>query len=100
LRILIDGLSGRAGGGLTYLRYMLPALVSEAPQHQFRVLLSPRYQADVLSRVPHDVELERTNLPPRPLWRRVLFLRGERVPPSAVPSRHDGAQCAPLRRHG
>jgi glycosyltransferase involved in cell wall biosynthesis len=77
LKILIDGLSARIGGGLTYLRYMLPALVSEGPQHRFRVLLSPRYQADVLSRVPHGMELERADLPPRPLWRRFLFLRRE-----------------------
>jgi glycosyltransferase involved in cell wall biosynthesis len=77
LRILIDGLSARVGGGLTYLRYMLPALVSEAPQHRFRVLLSPRYQADVLSHAPDGLELERADLPAGQIWRRFLYLRRE-----------------------
>ncbi|HJU88384.1 MAG TPA: glycosyltransferase family 1 protein [Gemmatimonadaceae bacterium] len=76
MKILIDALTAREGGGLTYLRQIVPALVRADPTHQYHVLLSPLYQSPLID------ELRRIATPmPVPLdsniVSRYLFLRRE-----------------------
>ncbi|MDQ3696646.1 MAG: glycosyltransferase family 4 protein [Gemmatimonadota bacterium] len=51
MNILIDALTAREGGGVTYVRELVPSLVRAAPEHVFHVLLSPCYQAALV----HDL---------------------------------------------
>jgi glycosyltransferase involved in cell wall biosynthesis len=52
VKVLIDALSAREGGGVTYLRHILPALLAAEGGHEYHVLLSPRYQADLIAGLP------------------------------------------------
>jgi glycosyltransferase involved in cell wall biosynthesis len=74
MRILIDALSARVGGGITYVRHMPEALVRQAPEIEFVVLLSKRYQADVAAQLPAEMALIDTELSPS-LAQRWWYLR-------------------------
>lgn len=73
MRILIDGLSARVGGGVTYLKNILPALARLKTGFSFFVVLSPLYQKDVISSLPAEIELIPVELPAEPLVHRFVF---------------------------
>lgn len=75
MRVLIDGLSARVGGGVTYLENVLPALERVARHHEFVVLLSERYQAALLDRLPGTFQAAAVPLEAEPLARRWLRLQ-------------------------
>jgi glycosyltransferase involved in cell wall biosynthesis len=75
LRILIDGLSARVGGGVTYMQHILPALAEMDSTHQFIILFSPQYQADLIGYTPSSIEVVPIDLPAEPLARRWFFLQ-------------------------
>jgi glycosyltransferase involved in cell wall biosynthesis len=88
VRILIDALTAREGGGVTYLRQILPAFRRAAPQHEYHVLLSSRYQQTLIDELSSyatvvAVELSAGNLP-----RRLLFL-GRDLPSLLVDGAYD-----------
>jgi len=77
MRVLIDALSARSGGGLTYIRSMLPALVEHDRGNQYSVLLSPRYQEDLILETPEQVKTILANLPASPIVHRWWYLQTE-----------------------
>jgi glycosyltransferase involved in cell wall biosynthesis len=75
LQILIDGLSARLGGGVTYMEHILPKLAELDTVHQFSILFSPQYQNDLIDHVPASIEVIPVDLPAEPLTRRWIFLQ-------------------------
>jgi glycosyltransferase involved in cell wall biosynthesis len=73
MRILIDGLSARAGGGVTYLKNVLPALARLDTGHSFFIVLSRIYQKDVINSLPAEITPVPVELPAAPLARRFVF---------------------------
>jgi glycosyltransferase involved in cell wall biosynthesis len=61
---LIDCLSARAGGGVTDAAQLLPQLAAEAEETELSVMLSSRYQRDLISLVPASVRLIDADIPP------------------------------------
>ncbi|MBA3561073.1 MAG: glycosyltransferase family 4 protein [Gemmatimonadaceae bacterium] len=55
MKILINALTAREGGGITYVREMLPALARFGEAHEFHVLLSPEYQTGLLETLPEGI---------------------------------------------
>lgn len=71
MKVLIDALSARGGGGITYMRYMPAALVRQAANIKFTVLLSRRYQSELAQNLPEQVSIIDANLSsslPRRWW--------------------------------
>jgi glycosyltransferase involved in cell wall biosynthesis len=88
VKILIDALTAREGGGVTYLRQILPAFRRAAPENEYHVLLSSRYQQPLIDELSSHatvapVELSAGNLP-----RRLLFL-GRDLPRRLVDGAYD-----------
>lgn len=75
MRILIDALSVRVGGGITYIRHILPALAELQSGHEFLVLFSPQYQQEFIDSVPAGIQVVTVNLPAEPLSRRWWYLQ-------------------------
>jgi glycosyltransferase involved in cell wall biosynthesis len=75
MNIFIDALSARLGGGVTYIRHILPALLALESPHRFFILLSIQYQDDLIRAVPPDVTVVPVDLPATPLRKRWLFLQ-------------------------
>lgn len=75
MRILIDGLSVRAGGGITYIRHILPALAGLDSGHEFYILYSPQYQQSFIDSVPDGIQVVPVDLPAEPLSRRWWYLQ-------------------------
>jgi glycosyltransferase involved in cell wall biosynthesis len=75
MNILIDALSARLGGGITYIRHILPALLELDSPHKFFILLSSQYQDDLIRAVPPGVTVIPLDLPAEPLSKRWLFLQ-------------------------
>lgn len=75
MHILIDGLSARVGGGVTYLRYLLPSLVHEDNLNSYAIILSPQYQSDIIAGLPEGIELIPVDLPATPVIRRWWYLQ-------------------------
>lgn len=94
MRVLIDALSAREGGGVTYLEAVLPALARVAPHHEYFVLLSERYQRDLSRRIPRSFRAVALPLDAEPLAQRWLGLqihlprivRNERIDLAFVPA--------------
>jgi glycosyltransferase involved in cell wall biosynthesis len=55
VRLLVDGLSAREGGGVTYLTHILPALRNRRPDWELVVLLSSQYQSELARELPRDI---------------------------------------------
>src|SRR5688572_26564037 len=55
MRVLIDALGARTGGGLTGFNGLVNALPQVAPEHEYQVLLAPRYQSTVIANLPRGV---------------------------------------------
>jgi glycosyltransferase involved in cell wall biosynthesis len=77
LRILINALSARVGGGVTFIQNILPALSRLDNQHTFIVLLSPRYQHSLIKTVPPGMKVIQVDLPAEPLARRWWYLQAK-----------------------
>lgn len=77
MRILIDALSARIGGGITYVRNILPALSRLKRRHEFSVLLSSRYQGSLADAIPRGMETIWIDIPAEPIGRRWWFLQTE-----------------------
>lgn len=75
MKILIDALSAREGGGVTYIRHFLPALIKERPDWQYTILLSSEYQGELIDGLHKDFKLIIPSLPPEALLRRWLYLQ-------------------------
>jgi glycosyltransferase involved in cell wall biosynthesis len=76
-QVVIDGLSARVGGGITDLVNLLPALVNEYPQLRLTIVLSSRYQTELIEDMVPEISVEPADLPPMPALRRLQFLRSE-----------------------
>lgn len=90
--IVIDALSARVGGGVTDLVNLLPALVAQYPQFRFSIVLSRRYQHELMADVPREVAIEEVDLPPMPSLKRLQFLRS-RFPQIVNQRRAKGVLC-------
>jgi glycosyltransferase involved in cell wall biosynthesis len=75
MNIFIDALSARVGGGVTYIRHILPALVELGTAHRFFIMLSPQYQEELIRSVPMGITVVPADLPAEPLRKRWLFLQ-------------------------
>jgi glycosyltransferase involved in cell wall biosynthesis len=73
LRILIDALSARVGGGITYIRNILPALSRLKSRHEFSVMLSSRYQGSLTDAIPGGMEPIWIDIPAEPIGHRWWF---------------------------
>lgn len=52
MRILIDALSARHGGGITYMHYLPQALATVDTENEYIVLVSSRYQQEIVAALP------------------------------------------------
>lgn len=77
MQILIDGLSARVGGGITYVRNILPALSRLKSHHKFSVLLSSQYQVSLMDAAPPEMDPVWIDIPEEPLVRRWWFQQTE-----------------------
>jgi glycosyltransferase involved in cell wall biosynthesis len=71
MKVLIDALSARSGGGTTYMQYMPQALARQGAPIDFTVLLSHQYQSDIARSLPGEVSVVDADLPtslPRRWW--------------------------------
>ena len=72
LKILIDALTAREGGGVTYIRQIVPALArAAAGRHELLVLLSGRYQRELADALPAGARAVLADVPAdqvRRLW--------------------------------
>jgi len=79
MKILIDGLSAREGGGVTYFRQIVPALVRANPHNEYSVLLSPQYQQGLISSLQSGVQVAQADLsagdPLRRIWFQQIAMR-------------------------
>jgi glycosyltransferase involved in cell wall biosynthesis len=63
-------LSARIGGGVTYLKQILPALARSADRHEIGIVLSPQYQRGIIAGLPPEIRLEPADLPGGALLKR------------------------------
>jgi glycosyltransferase involved in cell wall biosynthesis len=77
VRILIDALSAREGGGATYIRNISEAIVRAHGDHHFDVLLSSRYQRSIASSLPAEIGRVEVDLPSGPIARRWWYQQTE-----------------------
>lgn len=77
MRILIDALSARIGGGITYIQCILPALLRLGRKHSYAVLLSPRYQQALIDGLPEGIEAIHWDVPAQALARRWWYQQTE-----------------------
>ena len=52
MRIMIDALSARFGGGITYMHYMPQAIHHCDPNNEYFVLVSSHYQQAIIEDLP------------------------------------------------
>lgn len=64
MKVVIDALSARNGGGVTYLKQILPMLAQEGGGFEYSVLLSSQYQNALIAELPSNVALIDTKLSP------------------------------------
>jgi glycosyltransferase involved in cell wall biosynthesis len=77
MRILIDALSARAGGGVTYIQQILRALLRNGSRHSYNILLSRGYQRSLIESLPAGIEPLLVDLPAEPLAKRWWFQQTE-----------------------
>jgi len=77
VKILIDALSARIGGGITYIRSILPALYRADNRHEYHVLLSERYQESLIEGLPPGTYPLVVSLQATPLIYRWWYLQTE-----------------------
>jgi hypothetical protein len=80
-RVLIDATIVRAGGPVTYLRNLLPALLRQAGDYTYALLLSSRYQQHLRADIPPGIEVVSVSVPSQPLLR---WLRLQTLIPGLV----------------
>lgn len=69
MSILINGLSAREGGGITYLLNICRSLMQVDKKNTYIVLLSKCYQEEIGKQLPEEIEKWFVGLPERPLIR-------------------------------
>ncbi|MDQ6887320.1 MAG: glycosyltransferase family 4 protein [Gemmatimonadota bacterium] len=105
MKILVDALSAREGGGVTYVRQLLPILARISPADRYYVLLAPMYQRDLIDALAAHVRVIPAPLPGTGVLRRLWFeettmqhlLRSERFDLLFTPT-ESGATRAPCPR--
>jgi len=82
MNVLINILSAKAGGGVTYVRCIIPHLVKQAKGVKFTLLFSSKYQKELVTELSNYViKLHDTLLPANPMLR---FLWEQAVLPFLV----------------
>lgn len=74
VRVLVDALSARAGGGATFVTSLIPELKKRHPALTLYVLLSSEYQCDLVNSLTPHAHILDSRLHPTPLARRMLYL--------------------------
>ena len=74
-KILIDALSAREGGGITYVSNAIPALAEATPPGTLLILLSSEYQSSLMQAVQPHVEVVDAQVGPSPLTRAIWLER-------------------------
>ena len=69
MKILIDALSARGGGGITYIKHIIPALAEAKLGYNFYILLSRHYQKDLIRTLANKVSSIIVDVPAIPLKR-------------------------------
>jgi len=62
VKILIDALSAREGGGITYFRSLVPPLARISAHNEYTILLSPLYQQELIRSLPDGVHVAPVDL--------------------------------------
>jgi glycosyltransferase involved in cell wall biosynthesis len=75
MKILIDTLSAREGGGITYINHILPALVKQKPDWEFTVLLSKHGQDTIATNISKECKIIRVNVLFENILARWLYLQ-------------------------
>jgi glycosyltransferase involved in cell wall biosynthesis len=75
MRVLVDALSAREGGGITDVVNLAPALAHARPDVSLAVLLSSSYQEDLIHSMPERITPIPVNVPATPPVRRLAFLQ-------------------------
>ena len=73
MKILVDALSARDGGGVTYTSNILYHLAQIDRVNKYVVLLSSKYQKNLLQSMPTSLQILDTKLSATPLIRRWLY---------------------------
>jgi glycosyltransferase involved in cell wall biosynthesis len=73
MQVFIDALSAREGGGITYVRSLLPMLAQVDENNECAVLLSNQYQTQLLKELPAPLHVIPFSLSSTSLLRRWLF---------------------------
>lgn len=77
MKILVDALTAREGGGVTYLRNALPKLQEQEPDWTFTVILSADYQQKFIQELSPDLSMVTPRVKASPPLQRFRFLRKE-----------------------
>ena len=73
MRIFIDALSAKAGGGITYMRYLPKALASIDKDSDYFILVSKRYQKGLIQDLPSNFHYYQVDIPSKPVIIRLLW---------------------------
>lgn len=79
MKILIDALTAREGGGVTYLRNAIPELQRHRPDWSYTVILSSQYQQSFIEEIGGALNVLPVDVKASPPLQRFRFLRS-RVP--------------------
>jgi glycosyltransferase involved in cell wall biosynthesis len=75
MRVLVDALSAREGGGITDLVNLAPALAHARSDLSLAVLLSSSYQKDLIHSMPERITPIPVNVPATPPLHRLAYLQ-------------------------
>lgn len=75
MKVLIDALTAREGGGVTYLRNAVPALHRQRPDWTYTVILSSQYQQALIDELGGTVHVLPADVKAFPPLERFRFLR-------------------------
>jgi len=73
MKIFIDALSAKAGGGITYMQYLPKALASVGTNNDYFILVSKRYQKGLFQDLPSNFHYHQVSIPSRPVIIRLLW---------------------------
>ena len=73
MKILVDALSAREGGGVTYVRQLLPILARLSRSDEYHVLLAPAYQRELIDTLTDHVRVVPAPLPGSGVIRRLWY---------------------------
>jgi glycosyltransferase involved in cell wall biosynthesis len=67
MKIFIDALSAKAGGGITYMQYLPNDLASVDKDNDYLILISKRYQKGLIHDLPSNFHYYQVNIPSKPV---------------------------------